>query len=328
MSLIKPVKRRGLKPNHYTYTACREPCVLQGFFVCRLYFLFPFFVANFIEKYYYMKKAIFLLFIVIAVGLVARAQPGSGYAQRAVERKMDSTYRKQGKKAVTDHTYENDTRYKDPNNKVLATLVFADSNFKKERLRTAMTQTMVFGKHGEAYVMYDNLKDREMQWFVFNYADKANYIVDPKQHTAMKMPLMNFNKMMERQAAQEQEREGNGGRTTVKETNDYATFAGYKARKYIITLSDGRRMDAWVSKGIKVNLKDDYMLGARLNQYRFPENTGYKNMEDGIVVRMVMYDKDNETIMTTRTMMSYTADADEKYFDLTGYKINDVLNGL
>jgi hypothetical protein len=265
--------------------------------------------------------------------LVAQAQPGRSYVRDAVrknvEKKMDSTYRKQGRKAVSDVTYENDKRYKNPNNKVVATIVFVDSSFKKERAKSVTSTAMVFGKHGEAYVTRNEMKPDEpdQQWFIFNYADKANYIVTPKTREAIKMPLINMQKMAERAAKKAAEDMEEDGGSSLEPTDEYATIQGYKARKFIMTLSNGTTMDQWVSTALKLNLGDNYVMGARLNAYRFPENPKYKEMANGFVVRLVQYDKKGR-IKYTRTLSRFEKTADEKYFDLSQFKVNDVLGIL
>ena len=273
--------------------------------------------------------------VIVCSGILyADAQPGRGYARRAVqkniEKKMDSTYRKQGRKAIQDITYENDKRYKDPVNRVQATIFFLDSSFKKERVRNVMSSGMIFGKKGEAYVTRDEMKpdQPDLQWFVFNYADKANYIVMPKDKTAMKMPLINFQKMAERAAKKAAEDYEEGDGVTLEATDEYASIHGYKARKFILTQANGTVMEQWVSNGPKLVLGDNYVMGARLNSYRFPDNPKYKDLSAGFVVRMVQYDKKGK-IKYTRTLSRFEpGKSDEKYFDLSDYKITDVLSGL
>lgn len=277
-----------------------------------------------------------ILYVLTAISLfatIAHAQPGSSYAREIVrkniEKKMDSTYRKQGRKAVADVTYENDKRYKDANNKVMATMAFVDSSFKKDRLKSVSGTAMIFGKHGEAYVTRDELKPNEpdQQWFVYNYADKANYIVTPKTKEAIKMPLINMQKMAERAAKKAAEDLEAGEGTTLEATDEYATIMGYKARKFVLRQSNGNVIDQWVSTALRLNLGDNYVIGARLNAYKFPENPKYKDMSNGFVVRMVQYDKKG-AIRYTRTISKFEKTADEKYFDLSGFKVNDVLGQL
>ena len=277
-----------------------------------------------------MKSIFFLCFIALLPTL-AFAQPGSStarhYTRKAIEKKADSTYRKDGRKAVNDVTYDNDKRYKDPNNKVQATIIYNDTSFKRGgKVRDVTSSTTAFGKTGEAYVTRDELKGKDESWLIFNYADKANYMVFPSDKTAMKMPLINFQKMIEKAAAKEAERQGDG--QTVVATDQYATIAGHRARLFKTKGLRGEDMDLWIAKDLRLELGNNYMMGARLNAYKFPDNGAYKDMAGGFVVRTVMYDKKGE-ITWTRTLREFTkGKADARYFDLSPYKVNDVLGGL
>ena len=88
-------------------------------------------------------KPILLFTFLLCTTTSLSAQPGRSYVRSAVrksvEKKMDSTYRKPGRKAVRDVTYKNDKRYKNPNNKVLATIVFT-RQFLQERTCKARNQ--------------------------------------------------------------------------------------------------------------------------------------------------------------------------------------------
>lgn len=273
-----------------------------------------------------------LLWSVFFLSVSVSAQPGRSYVRHGVERKveqqMDSTYRKKGQKAVRDVTYDNDTRYKNPNNKMQATVTYLDSTFKKDRVKGIMSTTLIFGKQGEAYVTRDEEKGKDIQWFIFNYADKANYIVQPEHRTAMKMPLINFKRMMEKTAEREAERTAADGGPTLQATDEYGSINGYRCRKFVQAGQRGTSTDLWVSNAIRLDLSGNYMMGARLDAYRFPDNPQYKDLAKGFIVRSVYYD-DRGKVKYTRTLSAFNkGKADEKYFDLSGYKITDVLSGL
>lgn len=259
------------------------------------------------------------------------------YAQRSairrgIERNMEHKYdaeRKKGKAEIEKVTYENDTRYKDPNNRVQATIAFEDKDFnKKGEVKNTTLSKIVFGKTGECMVMQEGSKNETRM--IYNYADKANYLVNVKDRTAMKMPLINMKKMMERGAQKEAERIDQGSNVSWKATEERAVINGFNCRKFIYTYSDNSRythMDAWVSSEVKLDLKDNYLMGARLNSYKFPEQTEYKDMINGFIVRSVLYNKKG-TPENQRDLVELKKSADEKYFDLSGFKINDVLDGL
>jgi hypothetical protein len=264
------------------------------------------------------------------------------YAQRAatrravernIERDMEKKYadpqRKKGKAEIEKVTYENDKRYQDPNNKVQATLSFETREFnKKGEVKNTTTDKIVFGKTGECMVMQEGSKNEI--WFIYNYADKANYMVNVKDKTAMKMPLINFKKMVEKAAKKEAERMESGAQASWQATDERQTINGYSCRKFIYTYPDNpnfSRFDAWVSTEVKLDLSGNYMLGARLSSYQFPENPEYKEMANGFIVRSVLYNKKGNP-ENQRELIEFKKSADEKYFDMGPFKVMDILSGL
>lgn len=258
-------------------------------------------------------------------------QPSS--VKRGIERSMEKKYadpqRKKGKEEIGKVTYENDKRYKDPNNKVQATMAFEDKYFnKKGAVKSTTRSKIVFGKTGECMVMQEGEKDE--MWMIFNYADKANYMVSVRDKTAMKMPLISMKKMIEKGAQKEAERMNNGEKASWQATEEREKINGYNCRKFIYTYPGNPHfstMDAWVSTEVRLNLGDNYMLGARLNTYKFPDNTDYKDMVNGFIVRSILYDKKGNP-ENQRDLTEFKQSAEEQYFDLSAFKINDILSGL
>lgn len=256
-------------------------------------------------------------------------------AKNAVEDAMGKKYaepqRQKGKEELEKITYENDTRYKDPNNKVQATITFEDKTFtKKGEIKKTTISKVIFGKTGECMVNEEG--DKNETWFIYNYADKANYVCNIKDKSAIKMPLINAKKMAEKMAKKEAEREeSDKDMAGWKATDTYETINGFKARKYIYTYEKNPKysvLEAWLSKEVSLNLSGNYMMGARLDSYKFPagSNTA-KDMVEGFIVRQILYNKKEEPV-SQRDLKSLTKTADEKYFDMTGFKVIDVLSTL
>ncbi len=256
-------------------------------------------------------------------------------AKNAVEKDMEKKYadpqRQKGKEELEKITYENDTRYKDPNNKVQATITFEDKTFKKKgEIKKTTVSKVIFGKVGECMVNEEG--DKNETWFIYNYADKANYVCNIKDKSAIKMPLINAKKMAEKMAKKEAEREeSDKDMAGWKATDIYETINGFKARKYIYTYDNKPKysyMEVWLSKDISINLSGNYMMGARLETYKFPaSSTTAKDMIDGFIVRQILYNKSNEPV-SQRDLKAFTKTADEKYFDMSAFKVVDVLSGL
>jgi hypothetical protein len=263
--------------------------------------------------------------------------PLLNYAQRSavkrgIEKSMEKKYdpqRQKGKEEINKVTYENDKRYKDPNNKVQATITFENKDFnKKGEVKTTTRDKIVFGKTGECMVMHEGGKDE--MWWIYNYADKANYMVSLRDKSAMKMPLINMKKMIEKGAQKEAERVDNNDKASWKATEERQTINGFKCRKFVYTYPDNRHfstMDAWISSDVKFDLSDNYMFGARLSSYKFPDNKNSGDMPNGFMVRSVLYNKKGNP-ENQRDLVEMTSTADEKYFDMSPFKINDVLDRL
>lgn len=281
-------------------------------------------------KYYPMLTAALALAATLLCAAPSLAQRTA--AKKAVEQHMEKKYgdapRKKGRDALDKVTYENDKRYQDPNNRVQATIAFETKDFnKKGAVKSTTRDKIVFGKTGECMVMREGEKDE--MWLVFHYADKANYMVMLRDESAMKMPLINMKKMIEKGAQKEAARMEEG-KASWKATEEWETISGYKCRKFIYTYPDNPHfssMDAWFSTEVSLDLSDNYMLGARLRTYKFPDQKEYKDMVNGFMVRSVLYDKKGRP-ENQRDLVLFQKSADEKYFDLSPFKINDILSGL
>lgn len=264
--------------------------------------------------------------------------PANTDAQRAavrqkIEKDMEKKYadsqRIKGKQELEKITYENDKRYKDPTNKVQATIAFEDKELNKNgEVKKTMVQKIIFGKTGECIVM--NEGDKNETWMIYNYADKANYMVNVKQKTAMKMPLINMQKMAEAGAKYEAEKNVGSNTGSWKATGEKMNINGYNCTKYIYTYADNKHyssMDMWLSNDINLNLGDNYMFGARLNAYKFPSNAQNKEMKAGVMVRTVLYDKKGNPVLQ-RDLKEFKKSADEQYFDMRKFKVTDVMSVL
>jgi hypothetical protein len=268
----------------------------------------------------------FLIIFLAVVMMPFRVYAQQSQAKRAVEKNMEKKYapqRQKGKEEIGKITYENDKRYKDPNNKVQASFSFETKSFKKGKVKDTESDKMVFGKTGECMVL--NAGSKGESWMIFNYADKANYMVTPRNKSAMKMPLINMQKMIEKQAKKEAERMEAGGSWQV--SDERQNINGFNCRKVIYTYPPKSKysvMEAWVTDDARPNMSGNYMFGARLNSYKLPSGAAYGN---GFMVRMVMYNKKGKPV-SERDLVSFENTADNHYFDLSGYKVNDVLSAL
>jgi hypothetical protein len=275
------------------------------------------------------------LFLLIIFSFIyphaANAQHGAVKQQikKDMEKKYADSQRVRGKTELEKITYKNDKRYKDPVNKVQATISFEDKELdKKGEVKKATVQKIVFGKTGECIVM--NEGDKNESWMIYNYADKANYMVNVKQKTAMKMPLINMQKMAEAGAKAEAEKGVTDNHSSFKATGEKQTINGYNCVKYVYTYTDNKKyatMDMWLTNDINLNLGDNYMFGARLNAYKFPSGSKNNEMKGGVMVRTVLYDKNGKPV-SQRDLKEFKKSADEQYFDMSKFKVTDIMSAL
>lgn len=270
-----------------------------------------------------------LLGNIFSADLVAQRAAVKSQVKKDMEKKYADPQREKGKEELEKITYENDKRYKDPTNKVQATIAFETKEItKKGTAKNSASQKIVFGKTGECIIMNEGEKNET--WMIFNYADKANYMVNLKQKTAIKMPLINMQKMAEAGAKYEAEKNPDGNASSWKATGEKQNINGRACSKYIFTYQDNKSystMDVWLTKDLSLNLGDNYMFGARLNAYRFPETGQKSEMTGGVMVRMVMYDKKGNPV-SQRDLTEFKKSADEQYFDMSKFKVTDVMSGL
>lgn len=283
-------------------------------------------------KSVHLCSALFLLMVFSIM------YPASVCAQRAkvkqqikkdMEKKYADSQRVKGKAELEKITYENDKRFKDPINKVQATIAFEFKELnKKGAVKKTSALKIVFGKTGECLVLNEAEKDES--WIIYNYSDKANYMVNVKQKTAVKMPLINMQKIVESAARAEADKEVTGNNSSWEATGEKQNINGYDCSKYIYTYTNNRqytKMDVWLSTQVKLNLGDNYMFGARLNAYKFPADPQIKEMAHGFIVRSVLYDKKGNPV-SRNDLKEFKKSADEQYFDMRKFKVTDVMSFL
>jgi hypothetical protein len=274
-----------------------------------------------------------LLLIVFSFLCPVGADAQRGTIKRQIKKDMQQKYadsqRVKGKTELEKITYENDKRYKDPTNKVQATIAFEDKELdKKGAVKKTMLQKIIFGKTGECIVTNEGNKDETRM--IYNYADKANYMVNLKQRTAIKMPLINMQKIAEAAAKAEAEKTVTGNTSSWKATGEKQHINGYNCTKYIYTYTNNKRyttMDVWLSTELSLNLGDNYMFGARLNAYKFPSSGQQSALKGGVLVRTVLYDKKGNPV-SQRDLKEFKKSADEEYFDMSKFKVTDVMGIL
>lgn len=286
-------------------------------------------------KKIYFFSIISLIFLLIAPA--AEAQRGiikrkiKNNVRNNMEEKYAEPEREKGKKALEDITYENDSRYPVPENPVQATMVIQMQSFKKNgKLDATNTTKMVFGHSGECMIMNEGEKNETRMLFDYNGA--ATYMVNEKDKTAMKMPMINFQKMAEKMAGSQIDAEDDTGEW--QRTNEQKEINGYNCRKYVYTnTKEKTKMDAWVTPDISIDLSGNHLFGGQIRDFTnemASKKTSQidENFPRGMMVRSIYFDKNSDKPSMIMDITTFTKASDPKYFDLSKYEINDILGKL
>lgn len=275
------------------------------------------------------KPLILLLVMGVGSSVSVDAQPPS--VKRKVKESMEEKYaephREKGREAIRGASYENDTRFTDVENRVEATIDMQIKSFKSNGKEKDKTNTkIIFGPSGECMATEYGTNDESR--IVFNYADAANYVVNVKDKTAMKMPLINIGKMVKGMAQAMPDAEESDG--SWKKTSEQQTINGFNSEKYVYTDSDGTSMEVWATEDITIDLRDNYLFGTQIKDYGI-EMEGKQNIDPniprGLAVRTLSYDKKGN-LTSQMDITQFDNSYDPTYFDLNNYKVIDIIDKL
>jgi hypothetical protein len=203
--------------------------------------------------------------------------------------------------------------------------------FKKNgKLDETTTTKMVFGKTGECMIMNEGEKNETRM--LFDYKGAATYIVNEKEKTAMKMPIINFQKMAEKMASQGGNMEDDNGEWT--RTNEEKEINGYDCRKYVYTnKSEKTKVDAWVTQDVSIDLSGNHLFGGQIKDFSKSASASDpskidENYPRGLMVRSIYYEKNSDTPNMEMNITTFEKSSDPAYFDLSGYAVTDLLGKL
>jgi hypothetical protein len=137
-------------------------------------------------------------------------------------------------------------------------------------------------------------------------------------------------KMAEASAKREAEKSNTTNNSSWKATGEKQNINGYNCTKYVYTYDEKSKyatMDFWMTDDLKLDLGNNYMFGARLNEYKYSVNPNNKEMPHGLTIRTVMYNKKG-IVVSQRDLKEFKKSADETYFDMSKFKVNDILGVL
>jgi len=287
-----------------------------------------------------MKKSYLIsltaLFLVL---FLAPVQAQRGFIKNKIKQKVQNDMkekhaepeRKKGKEALEDITYENDTRYPVPENPVQATLVMEMKTFKKNgKLDDSVTSKIVFGNTGECIIT--NVGEKDETRMLYDYKGAATYVINEKEKTAIKMPMINFQKMMEGMSKSNFGSESMDSGTWER-TGEKKEINGFKCEKYVYTNPEEKtKMEIWATQNIPVDLSGNHLLGGQINDFSKMAKTDRAvadpNIPKGMMVRSVQYEKNRETPSAQMDVVTLNKSSDPAYFDLSNYTVTDIMGKL
>lgn len=286
------------------------------------------------KKSYLVSLTTLLLFF-----FMAPAQAQHGYIKNKIKKKvqedMKEKYaepeREKGKKALEDITYENDTRFPIPENPVQATLVLQMQHYKKNgKLDETTTTKIVFGETGECMII--NEGDKKENRMLFDYKKAATYIVNEKQKTAIKMPLVNIQKMADKMGSQGYDLKDDAGEWV--RTEEIKEVNGYTCRKFVYTNTEEKtKLDTWVTQDITIDLSGNHLFGGQIKAFTQNASTTTsseidENYPRGMMIRSTYFSKNSDTPSLETNITSIENSSDPAYFNLSGYEVMDILGKL
>jgi len=282
-----------------------------------------------------MKKIhLYAIVTLLMFAFTTPIQAQRGMIKRKIKQDMTEKHaepqKEKGRKALQDITYENDTRYPTPENPVKATLALEMKTYKKNgKLDETTTTKMVFGDSGECIIV--NEGDKNESRMLFDYKGAALYMISTKEKTATKMPMINFQKMAEKLAGDQVDLEDENGKW--ERTNEQKEINGYNSRKYIYTnAKEKTKMHAWVTQDISIDLTGNHLFGGQIKDFSKSTLASSKKVDEnffrGMMVRSVYFDKNKDTPSSQMDIITFNKTSDPKYFDLSGYRVSDVLGKL
>jgi hypothetical protein len=167
---------------------------------------------------------------------------------------------------------------------------------------------------------------------LFDYKGAATYMINEKDRTAIKMPMINFQKMAEKMANSQGDIDDDSGQW--QRTDEQKEINGYNCRKYIyLNPKENTKMYAWVTQDISIDLSGNHLFGGQIKD--FSKNAPKmdtakldKNYPRGMMVRSVYYEKNRDTPSMQTDITTFKKSSDPKYFDLSDYEVNDILGKL
>ncbi len=277
-------------------------------------------------KFIKITTGLFLMFSMVNVeNSYAQHRMIQRKIQNKIEKEMIEKHvepqREKGRESIKEATYEDKSSVVDMKYRSEGTLVYEHKTFnKKGKIEQQVTSKYELGMKGELMTITSD--KNQAQQILFLYDNNAHYILDQKNKTAIKMPLRHLNRMLVKKI----EHKIDENNSTWKNTGRTETINGYKCTIYEQVNEDGQKGLFWIAgnvykKPLHINSIQFMAFDAKQVEKNdlFPANAA--------LIKAEISDKDGSKIMEFE-LKEYSPNVNQKAFDLSGYEVQDIIDGF
>lgn len=260
------------------------------------------------------------------------AQPGRGIARSIVKKEMKKKHaepqKEKGREGIKEATYNDKDAVVPMNQRGSATLKMEYRTFKKngnvdEEIHSLFESSTV----GEL-ITSSTLKKKKTTTtkVLMKYDENAHYFINEEERTATKMPMRHLQKaMMKSMEGYMQNNTDQKGTWTA--TGNKATINGFNCSEYIYVDEDGNKQVFWLATNVFkkplyfhsfLPFPVDIETQKEVGNAPFPKNA--------TIIKAEFYE--NDVKVTEFEIKSYQPTSNPSSFDLSNYRVVDVLDGL
>lgn len=232
-----------------------------------------------------MKKLVFTIVLAVICNTIY-AQPGSGYARRAIEKKYENEHAADKQKGMdwlnSAMNGKTEDEYKFPISLRMRITSYKDGEPKDENEIDYYLNGNE--KYFAARVEDKNAKrKRSVMFMIYDYDNNSTVMIDENEKTYM---AMNINAFMSAEAQANRGKQQTDGKykNDCKKTGKTKTIEGYSCEEYVCIDEDrNRRSEIWIAGKLPIDISQSFMrspyayMGTNKMAGMMMEGSFYKN---------------------------------------------------
>lgn len=274
-----------------------------------------------------------LIFTIFSQDLFA--QPGRGAVRSAVKSSVKKEVREthvepqrdKGREAIKEVTYGDKDAVVPKSQRGNGTLTMEYRTYKKNgKLSEELFSLFELSTIGEVVTTDRVKKNKTNTSKVFmKYDDNAHYFINVEENTATKMPMRHMQKAMAK--GLEGYTKNLDPKGTWTATGNSKNINGFNCKEYIYTEDETKKNVFWLATNIfskpiffhtYIPFPADLKTTDNINKAPFPANS--------TIIKAEFYEKDVK--VSEFEIKSYSTKSDPKSFDISKYRIVDILDSL